>query len=80
MFTLLTQLIKLLNGKIMIKPKRIILLPILAVQTTYKCNMLCGNCYLGDMLNNPKFADVDVKNLKKYLKNYLKEQILDLLV
>ena len=33
--------------------------PILAVQTTYKCNMLCANCYLGDMLNNPKFADVD---------------------
>ena len=26
--------------------------PILAVQTTYKCNMLCANCYLGDMLTN----------------------------
>ena len=33
-----------------------------------------SNYYLGDMLNNPKFADVISKNLKKYLKNCLKEQ------
>ena len=23
--------------------------------------MLCANCYLGDMLNNPKFLDVEIK-------------------
>ena len=33
---------------------------IVSIQTTYKCNMACANCYLGDMLNNPKFADVDI--------------------
>ena len=42
--------------------------PILAVQTTYKCNMLCANCYLGDMLNNPKFADVDSTKLEELFK------------
>ena len=42
--------------------------PILAVQTTYKCNMLCANCYLGDMLNNPKFADVDPTKLEELFK------------
>lgn len=33
---------------------------ILSIETTYKCNMACANCYLGDMLNNPKFNDVDI--------------------
>ena len=33
---------------------------ILSIQTTYKCNMACANCYLGDMLNNPKFKDIDI--------------------
>ena len=42
--------------------------PILAVQTTYKCNMLCVNCYLGDMLNNPKFLDVDLIKLEEVFK------------
>ena len=42
--------------------------PILAVQTTYKCNMLCANCYLGDMLNNPKFLDVDPIKLEEVFK------------
>jgi len=31
----------------------------ISVQTTYKCQMKCANCYLGDMLNNDKFKDVD---------------------
>ena len=53
--------------------------PILSVQTTYQCNMACANCYLGDMLNNPKFPDVDV-SLKTLLKDYLIKLILDLLV
>ena len=56
-----------LNGKIMIKPEDNTF-PILAVQTTYKCNMLCANCYLGDMLNNPKFADVDPTKLEEVFK------------
>ena len=32
----------------------------ISIQTTYQCNMACANCYLGDMLNNPKFPDVDI--------------------
>ena len=32
----------------------------ISVQTTYKCQMKCANCYLGDMLNNDKFKDVDL--------------------
>ena len=63
----------------MIKPENNTF-PILSVQTTYQCNMLCANCYLGDMLNNPKFADVDVKSLKTLLKDYLTKLILDLSV
>ena len=43
--------------------------PILSVQTTYQCNMACANCYLGDMLNNPKFPDVDVKKFENVIKN-----------
>ena len=42
--------------------------PILSVQTTYQCNMACANCYLGDMLNNPKFPDVDVKKFENVIK------------
>ena len=30
--------------------------------------MLCANCYLGDMLNNPKFADVDPTKLEEVFK------------
>ena len=33
---------------------------IVSIQTTYRCNMACANCYLGDMLNNPKFKDIDI--------------------
>ena len=42
--------------------------PILSVQTTYQCNMACANCYLGDMLNNPKFPDVNVKKFEDVIK------------
>tara|TARA_B100000085_G_C18559973_1_gene519111 strand:- start:3211 stop:4092 length:882 start_codon:yes stop_codon:yes gene_type:complete len=31
----------------------------ISVQTTYKCQMRCENCYLGNMLNNPKYPDVN---------------------
>ena len=37
---------------------------ILSIQTTYKCNMTCANCYLGDMLNNPRYVDVDIKRFE----------------
>jgi len=39
----------------------------ISVQTTYKCQMSCANCYLGDMLNNDKYADVDPMKLEKVL-------------
>ena len=39
--------------------------PILSVQTTYKCNMLCANCYLGDMLNNDEYADLNMNMFKE---------------
>ena len=44
--------------------------PILAVQTTYKCNMLCANCYLGDMLNNPKFAETITRDQRGFLLSF----------
>ena len=37
----------------------------ISIQTTYECNMACANCYLGDMLNNPKFPNVDVIKFEK---------------
>lgn len=37
----------------------------ISIQTTYKCQMKCANCYLGDMLNNKKFEDVDVSKYEK---------------
>lgn len=39
----------------------------ISVQTTYKCQMKCNNCYLGDMLNNPVHKDVDPIKLEKAL-------------
>lgn len=33
----------------------------ISIQTTYQCNMKCANCYLGHMLNNKDYADVDLK-------------------
>ena len=37
----------------------------ISIQTTYRCNMACANCYLGNMLNNSKFADVDVDKFEE---------------
>ena len=37
----------------------------ISVQTTYQCQMKCANCYLGDMLNNKKFKDVDPYKFKE---------------
>ena len=37
----------------------------ISVQTTYKCQMKCANCYLGNMLNNEKFKDVDIHRYKE---------------
>ena len=31
----------------------------ISVQTTYKCQLECSNCYLGSMLNNPQLPEVD---------------------
>ena len=39
--------------------------PILSIQTTYKCNMQCANCYLGDMLNNDEYADLNMNMFKE---------------
>ena len=36
----------------------------ISIQTTYKCQMQCANCYLGDMLNNEKFKDVDIEKYR----------------
>lgn len=32
----------------------------LSIQTTYRCQMACLNCYLGDMLNDRSILDIDV--------------------
>lgn len=31
----------------------------ISVQTTYKCQLECSNCYLGEMLNSPYLPEVD---------------------
>ena len=36
----------------------------ISIQTTYKCQMKCANCYLGDMLNNDKYKDVDLNKFE----------------
>ncbi len=36
----------------------------ISIQTTYKCQMRCNNCYLGDMLNNEKFKDIDLNKFE----------------
>ena len=37
----------------------------ISIQTTYKCQMACANCYLGDMLNNEKYKDVNIEKYEK---------------
>ena len=39
----------------------------LSIQTTYKCQMKCSNCYLGSMLNDESIADVDIVQLTTLL-------------
>ena len=37
----------------------------ISIQTTYKCQMKCANCYLGNMLNNSKYSDIDLIKFEK---------------
>ena len=39
----------------------------LSIQTTYKCQMACLNCYLGNMLNDSSILDIDVDKFKNVL-------------
>lgn len=39
----------------------------LSVQTTYRCQKKCSNCYLGSMLNNKSLLDVDPVKFEKVL-------------
>ena len=39
----------------------------LSIQTTYKCQMACLNCYLGNMLNDSSIPDIDVDKFKNVL-------------
>ena len=39
----------------------------LSVQTTYRCQKNCSNCYLGSMLNNKSLLDVDPVKFEKVL-------------
>ena len=49
----------------------------LSIQTTYQCNMKCANCYLGHMLNNPDYADVDLKVFEDSISKLQANVILD---
>ena len=40
----------------------------LSIQTTYKCQMNCANCYLGDMLNNDNLPNLDPHRFYEVLK------------
>jgi uncharacterized radical SAM superfamily Fe-S cluster-containing enzyme len=38
-----------------------------SIQTTYKCQLSCSNCYLGNMLNNSSIPDIDVDRFRDFL-------------
>ena len=40
----------------------------LSIQTTYKCQQHCANCYLGEMLNNNLIPDVDPVRFAKAIR------------
>jgi len=40
----------------------------LSIQTTYKCQQTCANCYLGEMLNNDSIPDVDLVRFEEAIK------------
>lgn len=40
----------------------------LSIQTTYKCQQACANCYLGKMLNNDSIPDVDLVRFEEAMK------------
>ena len=44
----------------------------LSIQTTYKCQQTCSNCYLGEMLNNSSIPDVDIIKFEKAINNHEK--------
>ena len=39
----------------------------LSIQTTYQCQMACKNCYLGEMLNNPQYKNIDLNLFENVL-------------
>lgn len=39
----------------------------ISIQTTYKCQLKCSNCYLGSMLNNENIPDIDANKFKNFL-------------
>lgn len=40
----------------------------LSIQTTYKCQQTCSNCYLGEMLNNNNIPDIDPIRFEKAIR------------
>ena len=40
----------------------------ISIQTTYMCQLKCANCYLGDMLNNPRYPEVDIDRFEDTMK------------
>lgn len=41
----------------------------LSIQTTYKCQQHCSNCYLGEMLNNDSIPDVDYQKFESAIRS-----------
>lgn len=40
----------------------------LSIQTTYKCQQICANCYLGEMLNDDSIPDINVEKFTKAIR------------
>lgn len=40
----------------------------LSIQTTYRCQQTCANCYLGAMLNNDSIPDIDLVRFEEAIK------------
>lgn len=41
----------------------------LSIQTTYRCQQHCSNCYLGEMLNNDSIPDVDYQRFESAIRS-----------
>jgi molybdenum cofactor biosynthesis enzyme MoaA len=40
----------------------------ISIETTYRCQLACSNCYLGEMLNNDNIPDINIHEFESVIK------------